>query len=564
MINLNCFGSMEAVNFQSYSPLGNDLTKIFQEVITYRDSLTYENIPPTWEARAAYRDAKMIAFCKNTMAPKLLSAIKKNTNVTINHIVFYHNSDPETTKPTFTFAISGCISDTCTSLARLYRATGWGSNAEKYYNSAEGNILEDINSLSELLDIKNAKLLDNVGTKPSAIPIFIDKLFFDITSSFLIRDYVKVKEEKDFTARELAALVMHEIGHVITAVEHSSDLYVRCERVKNNLVTLVKHEKFKETAKILNAVNTKLINKVVSCISTVDKVGEIKNSFIKFCINTSAAFEVLTAVIKKINPENEVHSSLKIATAVVINTITVLINTVFILIRAMIGVALAIMFSAFFNVVNTLKNIVTEKISDRTTNANNVFLQERWADEFVARCGYGEYLASALGKINYFKRALVTKYNGEIYRYRPTQEISWYNTFVSICTMWAHSWYNLFGLIGDPEYEALYDRIKRILQDSKAIFKNDDLGAELALEWIDRCEMIKKEADKRKSLKDTEFYKTMANTIRNLMIIHPDNLYNLILDCKLSRDCAILENRLDDLNNTSLYMLSYKFKVQTY
>ena len=66
---------------------------------------------------------------------------------------------------------------------------------------------------------------------------------------------------------------------------------------------------------------------------------------------------------------------------------------------------------------------------------------------------------------------------------------------------------------------------------------------------------------KAKRITDSEFGKAAINTLHNLFILEPVNLWQLIKDGKLDRDCSILENRLDDMRNNSLFMLSHVFKT---
>ena len=47
MLNINSmFGGMEAINFQTSSQLGKDLTAVFQEVIDFRNALIEKNDGP--------------------------------------------------------------------------------------------------------------------------------------------------------------------------------------------------------------------------------------------------------------------------------------------------------------------------------------------------------------------------------------------------------------------------------------------------------------------------------------------------------------------------------------
>jgi hypothetical protein len=69
MLNINSmFSGMEAINFQTYSQLGKDLTETFQEVIDFRNDLIKKNDgPKTYNANRKYRILKICDFCRKNM-----------------------------------------------------------------------------------------------------------------------------------------------------------------------------------------------------------------------------------------------------------------------------------------------------------------------------------------------------------------------------------------------------------------------------------------------------------------------------------------------------------------
>ena len=66
---------------------------------------------------------------------------------------------------------------------------------------------------------------------------------------------------------------------------------------------------------------------------------------------------------------------------------------------------------------------------------------------------------------------------------------------------------------------------------------------------------------KAKRFTDSDFVKAVINTLHNLAILEPVNLWQMIKDGKLDRDCAILEDRIDDMRNNSLFMMSHLFRT---
>jgi hypothetical protein len=202
------------------------------------------------------------------------------------------------------------------------------------------------------------------------------------------------------------------------------------------------------------------------------------------------------------------------------------------------------------------------KAADRRNNRNSLFLLERWADEFVSRQGYGNHLASGLVKfhkaINYIVNAS-PEFN-LIHNDRSINKLSIYsavvNIYLSICDS-----ISLMNYLDPVIYENNYNRLKRILENSKGIFKEAKLPDGCVYEWIAKCRETEVQMQKAKRFTDSDFVKAAINTLHNLAILEPVNLWQMIKDGKLDRDCTILEDRLDDMRNNSLFMMSHLFKT---
>ena len=564
MLNIErFFGGMEAINYQQSYKLGDELANLFQTVIDYRDhGISYDGVDPSWKARAEHRISEIRKFCRNkNIFGEMVKLIDKYTNIKITEIEAEYVDD-FSLRPPADFAISAAICETATSIAQQERASGYGSLGVEYWNEEEHNILDDIESMADLVDLEHGGLIKNAKTKPSGIPIYVKKIKVCQNTMFLVKDFIDIDDSEQLTAKEIASLILHEVGHVMFTVEHSRDAYLYWGRIRTDLTTLAKKGKFKEAAKALGALD-KVVKKVTNLPDDKNDKEGMQRKIVKKAIMTSKAINAVTNAINKFNPNDEV-GGIGVMGRTVANILSVVICTVASTIGAVIGA-----FWAYFNSIewnyttNGFKNLadlLNEKVSDRMINSNMSFFIERSADEFAVRCGYGAHLAKALAKIYMYEDMYST---GEIACNRTMHGVWWYSAMISTYQNWCKFCF-YFVEDGESLYESLYNRIRRILQNTKGIFRNENLDPAIAIEWIQKCDEIKAEMDKNKSFGDTDFAKALANTFRNITIINPNNLYNLIIDGKLSRDCAILEDRLDDFNNTSLYMLAYKFKTQTY
>jgi len=564
MLNIErFFGGMEAINYQQSYKLGDELTKLFQTVIDYRDhGISYDGVDPSWKARAAHRLSEIRKFCRNkNIFSTMVKLIDKYTNIKITEIEAGY-ADDFNLRPPADFAISAAVCGSATSIAQSKRAAGYGSLAVEYWNEQEHNILDDIESMADLIDLEHGGLIKNAKTKPSGIPIYLKKIRVCLNTMFLVKDFIDIDDSEQLTAAEITSLILHEVGHVMFAVEHSRDAYLYWGRIRNDLTTLAKKGEFKETAKALKALD-KVVKKVTDLPDDKDDKEGIQRKIIKKAIMASKAIDAVNSAINKFNPNDE-DGGTDMMARTINNVLNIVLRVVIATIGAVIGA-----FWAYFNSIKrnyttnsykNLNNLLNEKVSDRMINSNMAFFIERNADEFAVRCGYGAHLAKALAKVYMYDDMYNT---GEITRNRTMYDVWWYSAMISTYQNWCKFWF-YFIEDGESTHESLYNRIRRILQNTKGIFRNENLDPSIVIEWIQKCDEIKAEMDKNKSFGDTDFAKALANTFRNITIINPNNLYNLIKDGKLSRDCAILEDRLDDFNNTSLYMLAYKFKTQTY
>ena len=275
-------------------------------------------------------------------------------------------------------------------------------------------------------------------------------------------------------------------------------------------------------------------------------------------------------MVGKLNTLLEVAEKDKGKGSIIISTIMLPINIIMSLVNLLVIVITDIMLLAMqmITLVELMKySYVDEhgdggKAADRRNNKNSLFLLERWADEFVARQGYGNYLSSGLVKfhkaVNYIVNAS-PEFN-LIHHDRSINKLSIYsaavNIYLSICDS-----ISLMNYLEPVIYENNYNRLKRILENSKGIFKEEKLPDNCVYEWIAKCKETEAQMQKAKRFTDTEFGKAAINTLHNLFILEPVNLWQLIKDGKLDRDCAILEDRLDDMRNNSLFMMSHIFRT---
>jgi hypothetical protein len=554
----NNFFGMEAISFQTSSQLGKDLTAIFQEVIDFRDNLDYSNIPDNFYKRRLFRIKNVIQFCNKTMGPKFIKVLEKDLGFKVKNFNIYGSDDGSTTPCGF-FAVNIDINAMGPDMYRsIMNMTGTNYSDTELSNK----YADDVKELADCIDLDRGILKKTtIGKK---IPITIQAIYFDAIFAFCLGEYIDEQYAEELTAEELAAFMMHECGHAMTVIEHAVDMYVTSSRIRNDAVNIKRSGDIKDAKALIKALDTKVVTKIVSIVNKSDftNVSDTKN--LKENVLKAAT------MVGKLNTLLDVAEKDKGSGSIIISAVMLPINVIMSLIHllAIVIVDIALLAIQMITLIELMKySYVDEhgdggKAADRRNNKNSLFLLERWADEFVSRQGYGDHLASGLVK---FHKAMNYIVNASpefnlIHNDRSINKLSIYsaivNMYLSICDS-----ISLMDYLDPVIYENNYNRLKRILENSKGIFKEEKLPDNCVYEWIAKCKETEVQMQKAKRITDSEFGKAAINILHNLFILEPVNLWQLIKDGKLDRDCTILEDRLDDMRNNALFMMSHVFRT---
>ena len=561
MLDINrMFSGMEAINFQTSSQLGKDLTAVFQEVIDFRNDLIRKNDgPKTYNANRKYRIIKVCDFCRKNMVPKFIAAIEKNIGLKVRSLQIMNVAEfinlPQDIipfGPDFMYAVEVNISEFGNDYVnQQYRMTGTNFR-DNIYN---GEFEKDVKDLANCIDLRSGKIIRD-RTRPNNIKLYVARMYFDIISAFCITDFADPDFVEPLTAEELAAIMMHECGHAMTVIEHAADSYVTSGRLNNYCTTITNTNNPKDIAKMNKAVRTNLIPAMKRAAKGDQELTKKVNDVDKRLANIDT---ILGYVSKESPGEGTLIGGLS---TLVWNVLMVHIRIAYLSVQYIVVTLLNSIYGNELQryVIHFYDSTVRDvKSNDRRDNYNQDFLMERWADEFVARHGYGEHQASALRKLLKNIKYCASSTGRLLMYYRPLNDITIYSCLMAayISIMW---WLYPTSWIDPIAYENGYDRIKRLLQNTKGIFKEEKLPDACVYEWVAKCNEIELQMKKVKELQHTDFGKGVVNVLHNL-IMDPANLFQLIKDGKLDRDCAILEDRLDDMRNNALFMMSHVFRT---
>ena len=495
----------EAIAFQKTSAVGEALEKVFQDVIDYRDSLPIEE-----------QKAKVITYCKTVMKENLKAAIKNTINLTVEQMIFY------TTQPKGLFAVE-CYSGKV-ELFNDARSRVFGD--KKITNPSKE--LQEVIDLYKTLDLKTGKFLTTTyGTNNDQIFI---TLHMDISYAFLLHHYVSPEIVDLFTAKELAAVYLHEIGHFSSLIERFKYEYFVMTDITVRINKLVTNYSYKDIA-------SAFINKNNELLSTIkdNKDPEISKMY-NLC--TKAAHAILYF-------ESRADDS-----PIIIKPVSIIVRLLtYSLVFIMFGIWKITRFNYLWNAVKSVVNNPLDKTTDMVDTERRSTAFEKDADEYTVRSGYGEYQASALAKLYQYGNATAdSNLNKHLSRLNGIGNILWFSYQVVQNYAKYHN--------KAPLYEDDIARLERLAQMTIPAFKT--LPPEIAKQYIYKYENILKIIKSTTNEKTPSLYimMTYIDKVTNV----PVKFLDTLMDNSVSSDYLRLQNQMEELVNNKLYY--YGLKLQ--
>lgn len=362
--------STEAMNAVAQSKLGRELDALWQNVIDYRDS-ELKDVSYVPKARAIKK------YFQTNIVSKLKEVVWKNVGLHFSDVWFedmiYGNGfctimffDPkDADNYNATIQIESIL------------------NADYLIKSIPGASSLDLNVLTadQLMKIANSYDTTTGGIKESAKieirKLVRSKLGFDLETAFMTEDRLaKNAGVGNFTAREITAIVLHEIGHTLTLVEHAADCYARIStfRYLEKAFTNANSSNIEEVSRLAEAAATKIESRGDK--TNADRIRQVSKK-LKGDIQNAGASANATTVKKSIGG---------------------LIESIFCLLVDPLVICTDII--AGNQQGKRFGNDQKDKKSDLPINARLVTWMERKADEYAFTHGYGADQVSALSRLN--------------------------------------------------------------------------------------------------------------------------------------------------------------------
>ena len=548
-LNAWLFPGLEAVDFQANSRLASRLTKMFQDAIDFRDNLEYPkatkeiNSVSDIDKQVKFRVSKVRGYIEQKLSPEFKKIVKEEAGLDVERI--------ETLQTGGHFAVYLTYDNMYQAITLQGQMT---STSNQDYTSDEEGLLEMM-SMYKNLDLKTSKLSSSKYGKGRLIKCIV---IMDITLAFLPQDYyMNIFDSDILTAQELTAIYLHEIGHVLTVIEHAGDRYTTWRREVDYLTGLKKVEFIKKTkdGKLDASRAQASINAITKCIDILKEEKTVPNmvqstGYLKIIL--SRVYMIIVHLLDEyLTRFTDAGWVLEYFNMCICCCVYSLEATIMYLINAvLIANMLVVDSEARKQFFHTDRNYKGDKSSDTMTNSNNLFMMERWADEFVVRHGYAAYQASALRKV----RAMFAQMNGYGHVKYAINRYNWFYMLMQMYYVVLFYHLNPVRIFLDPIiYENDYRRIRRLLQDQYAWFKTNTTPGPITDDMLKQINILKDEMDDAKRLVDYEFIETLNGILQNL--VNPVRWATILNDANIRKDMANLEDRLDDLRNNPLYAI---------
>ena len=508
---LNIF-SNESIEFQSKgSPLANELIQIFQEVIDKRESLT------TIQDRVK----EVPTFCKNVMGAKLINAIKKHTGITCKTIRFSNTID-------MGFA---CLMDfgdkyglTANDVIARYSGIQTNPNVTFWMNELgiKPKTAKDMEVVANSLNRETGKFtVDRLADKTQCTMT----LYFDPYGAFLIKECAHIKFEY-FTAEEITGIVLHEIGHMLSALAHSADLCFRMQAYNRCMEYFLANASASEKAKVLK-----------SGISILDP---------KLKDKSDKAIDQCTAVDGAEDQGSWVGNILGWFMDAIINAIQILM---FLPIISVVVEELYMVTKEMFPEVYT-GSFSSKKTSDHFYMSKQVKLCEQFADEYVSKHGMSHGQVSALNKLWSWIEfsASLGSYTGS-----TTSTIAYHINKISFVALTL-----MYGDLTDGNglYDNKTDRAAHLLEETAKAFKKT-LSPEMADYFME--DYIKT----KNGLKNRTLYDSLRDGIswvRRAVGYLLSTLPAMLISGRITTEYEKLYNDGEKLRGNSLFVRATKLE----
>ena len=528
-------GTEAFIKYQFDPTFPKKLTECFEEVLNYRDSLDYGKLNENQKIK--YRFEKVKTYVVEKFAPKLLDICNMYTGLPFTSIKFTTSGNPNMGMCMYTWRNASADSPVAPTLM-FQKGRGLIAPIKNLESMAS-----IINSFEQSKSVDGIQFSQTKEFKEACEKIGLEfALELDIVFCFLTTDLYKSAEKKDIiTPDELTAIYLHEIGHTYTNIQSFINKYFTIDRLVTQFDSLLNNADIETMGNALQSVSP-TITKMKSLGFLSNKEYTIVNS----AIETVAYFG---------NREKKESSSW--------------IDDAFILIYAMtksitqliFGYLINYIFNVlYYGIMNNIenessRNLNNSKTSDVFNTLHVLQNDEKSADDFAVKYGYGTQLISGLTKLNShvynsnYVYMMNCKHCSDIAR-MAFKFLSYVDVYTGA--------YTASLMTSQTVYEKTIDRYESMMKNLIKAFKTSTDSKEQIDTFVMNYEGMKKEID---NYKKSYAYKSETATWRFLEVCgFSATFISAVLTGRLTNDYYKYQKQIDNLINNKLYYLSRKFK----
>jgi hypothetical protein len=592
----------EAIDFQINNKLGPELEALFQTVIDKRDNLVNNE---GYKYNNALAD-KIYGFLKDSkFAEKFQNIVEKGLGFRLKKLKLIKGLDKG---PTGCFYVMPVWTDISTE-------HGWETHIawdeqyagkENTFKNTSPHVIDDIVEFAEIaegFDPKAGKFTKSTyGTDKKFIII---EMGFCVNTAFLsdiwtlkfAQDSKLATKYKDLgidsnsklTAKEITAIMLHECGHIATMLERSADFTHQFIRLNEILKYQVKYgdkttilkdvSKNKERIKKLtnNVLKDKasianksldLINNAGSVLTALSDTNNLTST--ESWTEVTLAVENLFKVCKEVEEETGMEGIVDSIKGIFANVTEKKKNFIHGIAETGLLASCTFVYLYFMAIIlllgfySTLTVLLAPgntkyKTSDTNVNRRNWFQNEREADKFAIRQGYGPHLSEGLRKIYLISN------NHTIY-WSSSPFIQNSNVFNLIQNILNNIFPTLFlwGILENVIYEnniltGPIVRIDRTIEALMAAFKDPSIPEEMKDSYVDQIKKMKVSRDLFKSqhLKDAGS-QNLSNLIVYLTFVPTTKFISMLVNGHVNQDYVKLQNQLDTFMNNEMFYQSHR------
>ena len=553
-------GGCEAINYQASSPFRTEMVQFFQKWIERTTTIKcdIDNEP---FGNAVYRRDKKIKEITDAWAKdgskEFIAIVKKHTGMEVLNVRncydktcmgFYYCYACE--------MVYGSQND-MSALTNMNRMAGTDSEGMTYIQGSDGyRRWLDSADLWEYFNPSTGKVTGNTWNKGKE-KFTIRRIYFDVGHAFMHDMVVNEAAMLSLTAEELTAIMLHEIGHAMSGVEHFGDAYLRVMRSKQFDVTVnaIKKNNDTKTAIALLGAYERALPKIKKSLKEAD-LDPVTAKAAEQMFNVASG--AISAAKKAADQQDGLFVGLGKFFMITVVCLVDLIRRLFFFPLIFSVNRMIEFFGEIAKRTATSKTVNDRKTSDTSANASHSYTLERWADQYAERQGCGPDLITALQKLN--KEFLMfTSEPGLLYGLISDKN----STNLTILDFYMNI-LEFFSTDTEPlmiDYETNYYRYMRICEDMRSFFKNcENCPPEVVRDWLIRIDAAEKNAAKAKGLRHYDISKAALNILQNLT--NPARWFTMLDDANLDRDLENFENNLSKLNNNNLFRLAAELKYR--